>query len=151
MAWVSLGGDSQAAEAHTVSGGEVLGRGHNEFNGVCKREQQQEFLRLYSLIGSEKLACEQIGMTRSRLYYWLSNDREFMSLYLDAQSKLPKEPPGRTAKKYNDSLCWYCLRSGWDCLCQYPAAEPPGLKTVTKMDAGEAVKMVVDCPMYWPA
>lgn len=50
----------------------------------------------------------------------------------------------------NESLCWTCLRAGWDCLCLWPYKPPPGAVIEEYTVRNETVRVVVDCPWYWP-
>lgn len=51
-----------------------------------------------------------------------------------------------------NSLCWTCLRSSWDCLCQWPEVRPDGImtrQTGHEVD-GSPLEIVLDCPLHWP-
>lgn len=50
-----------------------------------------------------------------------------------------------------ESLCWECLRAGWQCLCQYPSIVPKGAEIQEIVDEeGEVARVVAACPIYWP-
>lgn len=56
-------------------------------------------------------------------------------------------PPGEDEP---ESLCWSCLRAGWDCLCEWPPALPAGAQVVEWRHGDEMLYVVAECPWYWP-
>ncbi|WP_156802030.1 hypothetical protein [Desulfurispora thermophila] len=56
-------------------------------------------------------------------------------------------PPGEDVP---ESLCWSCLRAGWDCLCEWPPVLPAGAQVVKWRHGDEMLHVVAECPWYWP-
>mgnify|MGYP003587545452 CR=1 FL=1 len=58
--------------------------------------------------------------------------------------------PDGVGANSGDSLCWSCLRVGWECLCCFPADIPDGVVVeIVIDDDGEKLRIVRECPFYW--
>jgi hypothetical protein len=50
------------------------------------------------------------------------------------------------------SICWTCMKAGWECLCQWPHCRIPGMCTVKcgfDLNSNPLERVVV-CQGYWP-
>lgn len=117
-------------------------------HGNGEHEAKEEFLRLYESTGSTKITCAELGITAGKLQQWIHKDKDFVSRYIDLQEQMAKTKAVRWDP--NESLCWSCLRAGWDCLCLWPRQQPDGIEMVEREVDGELLMVVMNCQRYWP-
>lgn len=123
-----------------------------------RADHKKEALLKSYLQGADLLtACQAAGVTPATHYQWLCHDAEYAACLIKQQQEQRREQRagGDLTKQLTEwgkiSLCWTCLRCGWDCLCQWPEDKnTEGKKLRRVIVDGEVAYQVLDCRDYWP-